>query len=453
MISVSQEVIDLINADSRTFRAKFKHTFVSLDQSSLDPDGYIYLADKQSQRGSDTSGGGFSVSWDGFVAGTTYYLAARLWSGTGTLKVKVTKDAVVQNYTITTAASPSSYGSITGGGTYASGATATLTATPNSGYRFTKWQDGNTDNPRSVTVTGNATYTATFEVVTANTEDTIATGQTKTVTVGNSNASGLSGLSASNFSLLKFTPTVTAEYSFSATGYTGSSSDTCGCLFNSSKSTMLTSNDDIGDSSHFSVRYNCTADTTYYLGVKFLSANTGGTITVKCDTETKYTLTVQASSIEGGTVTGGGTVKAGETCSFSAAAKDGYEFAGWYDGNTLVTTSASSQITMTANKTLTAKFNKILVDGQYVIKIWNGIGTPTPTVKVERNGEDVTISGDWVGEYAFNEGDTFKLTATPATGRSFNYWHFETRGERKSINPYTFTVSASDNGGVIRIYC
>lgn len=427
------------------------YTFVSLDQSSLDPDGYIYLADKQSQKDSDTSSGGFSVSWDGFVAGTTYYLAARLWSGTGTLKVKVTKDAVVQNYTITTAASPSSYGSITGGGTYASGATATLTATPNSGYRFTKWQDGNTDNPRSVTVTGNATYTATFEAVTANTEDTIATGQTKTVTVGNSNASGLSGLSASNFSLLKFTPTVTAEYSFRATGYTGSSSDTCGCLFNSSKSTMLASNDNIGDSSHFSIRYNCTAGTTYYLGVKFYDANVGGTITVKCDTETKYTLTVQASSSEGGTVSGGGTVKAGEYCSFTATANDGYEFAGWYDGNTLVTTSASSQIAMTANKTLTAKFSKILADGQYMFVITKTAGTPTATVKVKRNGEDITVADDWRDTYAFNEGDTFELTVTPESNRSFS-WHFDKRNMTSSVNPFTFTATASDNGGRITLY-
>jgi ribosomal protein S8E len=31
------------------------------------------------------------------------------------------------------------------------------------GYYFTSWQDGNTDNPRTVTVTGNATYTAMFK--------------------------------------------------------------------------------------------------------------------------------------------------------------------------------------------------------------------------------------------------------------------------------------------------
>lgn len=53
-------------------------------------------------------------------------------------------------------------GTVSGGGTYNIGATATLTATANSGYHFTQWQDGNTQNPRTVTVTGNTTYTAYF---------------------------------------------------------------------------------------------------------------------------------------------------------------------------------------------------------------------------------------------------------------------------------------------------
>lgn len=54
-------------------------------------------------------------------------------------------------------------GTVSGGGSYAAGTTVTLTATPNAGYHFTQWQDGNMQNPRTITVTGNATYTAYFE--------------------------------------------------------------------------------------------------------------------------------------------------------------------------------------------------------------------------------------------------------------------------------------------------
>ena len=62
-------------------------------------------------------------------------------------------------FTITTAATN---GTVTGGGLYAEGSTATLNATPNTGYRFTQWSDGNTDNPRTVTVSEDQKYTAMF---------------------------------------------------------------------------------------------------------------------------------------------------------------------------------------------------------------------------------------------------------------------------------------------------
>ena len=65
-------------------------------------------------------------------------------------------------YTLTVAANNDAYGTVDGGGQYEEGATATLTATPNSGYAFEKWNDGNTENPRTVTVSGDATYTAIF---------------------------------------------------------------------------------------------------------------------------------------------------------------------------------------------------------------------------------------------------------------------------------------------------
>lgn len=54
-------------------------------------------------------------------------------------------------------------GTVSGGGTYNYNASATLKATANSGYHFVKWSDGNTSATRTVTVTEDATYTATFE--------------------------------------------------------------------------------------------------------------------------------------------------------------------------------------------------------------------------------------------------------------------------------------------------
>ncbi|MBO4655427.1 MAG: hypothetical protein J5644_07775 [Bacteroidales bacterium] len=82
----------------------------------------------------------------------------------GMLFVSCKKD---KHYTITVNANDTTMGTVTGGGTYAANETVTLTATANEGYQFVKWQDGNTDNPRTITVTKDETYTATFEVLPA----------------------------------------------------------------------------------------------------------------------------------------------------------------------------------------------------------------------------------------------------------------------------------------------
>ena len=65
-------------------------------------------------------------------------------------------------YTITVNVSPSGSGSVTGGGTYAANSTAELRAIPNAGYKFSKWSNNKTDNPLSLTVTGNISLTAYF---------------------------------------------------------------------------------------------------------------------------------------------------------------------------------------------------------------------------------------------------------------------------------------------------
>ena len=42
------------------------------------------------------------------------------------------------------------------------GNTAVLTATANEGYEFTGWNDGNTENPRTVTITSDTAFMAIF---------------------------------------------------------------------------------------------------------------------------------------------------------------------------------------------------------------------------------------------------------------------------------------------------
>ncbi len=71
--------------------------------------------------------------------------------------------------------------------------TATLTATANSGYSFLNWNDGNTENPRLVSLTSDTSFVANFIPATVNTDitATICQGQTYTENGFNVSESGV----------------------------------------------------------------------------------------------------------------------------------------------------------------------------------------------------------------------------------------------------------------------
>ena len=72
-------------------------------------------------------------------------------------------EAYAATHTITVTASPSDKGSVRGGGSYEEGTTVYLVAVPVNGYFFQQWSDGNTSNPRSVTVgAADESFTAEF---------------------------------------------------------------------------------------------------------------------------------------------------------------------------------------------------------------------------------------------------------------------------------------------------
>ncbi len=80
----------------------------------------------------------------------------------GNRTTKKVTGVTAEAFTINVAASPSGSGSVTGGGTYSSGTSIELNAIANAGYEFSKWSDGNTSNPRTISVTKNQTFTAQF---------------------------------------------------------------------------------------------------------------------------------------------------------------------------------------------------------------------------------------------------------------------------------------------------
>ncbi|WP_366944475.1 leucine-rich repeat protein [uncultured Barnesiella sp.] len=68
----------------------------------------------------------------------------------------------VARYTVEVYSSDETMGTVMGGGEYAEGTVATLAAVPASGYYFVAWSDGNTENPRQITVTEDVSLSAEF---------------------------------------------------------------------------------------------------------------------------------------------------------------------------------------------------------------------------------------------------------------------------------------------------
>ena len=68
------------------------------------------------------------------------------------------------NVTVTTATNNELMGTVTGAGTYLADQNITLSAEANCNYRFVRWQDNDTVNPRTVFLTSDTSFTAYFEL-------------------------------------------------------------------------------------------------------------------------------------------------------------------------------------------------------------------------------------------------------------------------------------------------
>lgn len=67
-------------------------------------------------------------------------------------------------YSVIVVSGDSSMGSVVGGGVFEEGTSVTITALSADGYHFVSWNDADTANPRTITLMGDTTFTAYFEV-------------------------------------------------------------------------------------------------------------------------------------------------------------------------------------------------------------------------------------------------------------------------------------------------
>ncbi|MBO4752575.1 MAG: InlB B-repeat-containing protein [Bacteroidales bacterium] len=339
---------------------------------------YILTVESEDNaKGTVAGGGSFAYGATTQISATPneHYTFAR-WNDNNTQNprtVTVTEDATytayfnANNYTITVTADNNTHGSVNGGGSFAYGTTTQISATPNDGYEFTGWSDGNTDNPRTVTVTGNATYTATFAIL------------NYTITV-NANNNGYGSVSGGGSYAYGTTATLTATPN---EGYH-----------------FVEWNDHNTDNPRsVTVTGNATYTATFAIN--------------------SYTITVQPNNASFGSTTGSGTYTHGQTVTATATANDGYVFNGWSDG----ATATPHTFTATQNITLIANFSEENHDPVYY----------TVTVVSDNNAMG-TASG--TGTYLENSAVT--ISATPTTGHHFTQWN-----DGNTDNPRTVTVTGN----------
>lgn len=132
-----------------------------------------------------------------------------------------------------------------------------------------------------------------------------------------------------------------------------------------------------------------------------------------------YAISVTASDTDGGTVSGGGTYLDGQTVTVAAVAGDGYEFVGWSENGSIVSTEAVYSFQAAADRNLSAQFVK----------------THVITLLVDPAGGGTTTGGGTV-----LEGAQVTVTAVPDGGYRFVAWKSD--GEQVSTsNPYTFVAT------------
>ena len=304
-------------------------------------------------------------------------------------------------------------GVVTGAGEYQEGTEVTLTATPNEGYEFSSWSDGNTDQSRTITITQNTTLTANFS------ENTQSTGEitpSYTLTVNAGAGGSVSSTGGTYDEGVQVTISATPDSGYSFSSWSDGSTD-------QSRTITITQNT--------TLTANFSENTTSSGGGSSGSSTTGPTTTL-------YTLSVTAGA--GGIVnTSGGEYEVGTSLTLTATPNTGYAFTGW-SGNA-TGTDTSLTITINGNTSITANFEAI---------------TYTLTVNAGTGGA-VSSSG---GTYAV--GTQVTISATPDSGYSFINWSDGSTDQSRTITlsdntsitanfeaiTYTLTVNAGTGGAV-----
>lgn len=134
-----------------------------------------------------------------------------------------------------------------------------------------------------------------------------------------------------------------------------------------------------------------------------------------------YDVVTRSDPSDGGTTTGGGVFRDGESCTIRATANTGYAFVEWQDGTTHTRVSTNSEYTFTVNenKSYVAMFE--VTTPRYTVTTRKSY---TGSLEYEGNIDDIgTVSGG--GQY--ESGNPCTISATPNTNNGFIFvgWNIE----------------------------
>ena len=341
-------------------------------------------------------------------------------------------------YTITALSADNTMGTVTGGGQYDYASTATLTAVPETGFRFTEWDDHNMQNPRQVSVTGDATYTASFEQITYTvtaTPNNVAYGTVTGSGTYNYGASvSLQATAEDGYHFVQWSNGETANpYVFTIYDNVTLTAlfEEDGVVINYYTVTVSAADPTMGSVTGgglYEENTTATIEAVANEGYEFVQWNDGNeqnprsfvvttdmTFTATFQPMT-YSITAIANPTEGGQVTGGGSYQYGQTATLTAVANLGYEFNNWSDG----IMTETRQVVVAGNATYTANFTQ--QEYQINILVSNAAyGTTT-------------------GTNTYHYGDQVIATATANQGFRFTQW-----SNGVTDNPYTFTATGDLN--------
>ncbi len=354
------------------------------------------------------------VNWTGPVADPN----SPSTSVTVTAATTVTAN-FIQVYTLSVTITPAAGGTVSGGGSYTSGSVATLTATPNPGYRFKSWSGGasGTTNPIQVTMTGNKSVTATFVqqcALTVVANPTAGGTVTGSGTYDSGTTVTVKATVAAGWKFVNWTgPVANANLASTTITLTGDTTVTANFVqvFTLTVTASPSGSGTVTGGGTYNVGSTVPVTATPAANYQFVNwsgpvadPNSPSTTVTITDTTTVtanfirlYTMTVTVTPTGSGTVTGAGTYTSGSVATLTATPIAGYRFKSWSGGAS--GTINPIQVTMTANKSVTATF---------VQQCTLTVGT--------------TGSGSATGSGVYDLGTRVSVLATPAAGWKFVNW-------------------------------